>query len=128
MQIFKPGFRISTLDYIVLVLGAIASIGALQIDVAIAVVIAFTVGHFFLFCNVVRMNRTYELIWATGFLSLAGATIYGIIASWWVCYGVTILMTCVLVALQLKRPDYHGAFWQKINPNLPDWWENKFPK
>lgn len=127
MHIFKPGFRISTLDYTVLLLGAIASIAALQIDHAIAGVTAFTVGHFFLFCNVLRMNRTYEIIWAAGFISLAGATIYGIIPSWWACYGVTTLTTGVVVTLQLRRPDYHGAFWQQTNPNLRVWWEINFP-
>ncbi len=123
MNIFKPGFRISTLDYIVLVFGVTGCVAALQIDSAVAGVIAFTIGHFFLFCNVVRMNRAYELIWAAGFLLLAGATIYEIIPSWWLCYGITILMTGVLVTMQLRRPDYHGAFWQELNPNLSEWWK-----
>src|SRR4051812_47661861 len=54
---FQPGFRLSALDVIVLVVGGVASAYAMTIDRWFGIAIAFVVLHFFLFCNVLRMSR-----------------------------------------------------------------------
>lgn len=72
---FAPGFRLSRLDCVVLVVGAGATMYLATIDGWWAFAFAFVVGHFFLFCNIVRLARPLELTWAAAFTVLAAATI-----------------------------------------------------
>ena len=120
---FRPGFRISLLDGSVLVLGAVGSYWAFRIDPALAIAISFTVGHFFLFCNVVRMSRPRELAWAAIFLLLAISTMRSNTPTWNQSFVLSLIATCVLVIFQARSPSYHGVFWNRINPNLPVWWQ-----
>lgn len=121
---FNPGFRVSTLDVFVLVVG-----GAFAANIGLAhfwfgASIAFAIGHFFLFCNIVRMRRAFELLWAAAFVALAVGTSRG----WWswpTALGVSLTLTVALVAVELRKPSYHGAFWRQINPGLPVWWERQ---
>lgn len=91
-----------------------------------SVLMIFVILHFFLFCNIVRMSRIPELIWATFFLlmfyvhlKLSAITFFQALAS---CMSVTF----ILIFLEVKKPGYHGVFWKKFNPNLPEWFsENK---
>ena len=120
---FNPGFRISTLDVVVLFLGAslAASIGAVQPWIGVAIV--FAVAHFFVFCNVVRLARRLELVWAAAFIALAVITVVLDAWSWPVTLGLSLVLSTALVAIELRKPSYHGAFWRQINPGLPQWWE-----
>src|SRR5262249_2513053 len=68
---FQPGFRLSALDVIVLIIGGIASAYVMTRDWWFGIAIAFVVLHFFLFCNVLRMSRPLELIWAGIFAAMA---------------------------------------------------------
>lgn len=122
---FCPGFRLSVRDIVVLVFGAIASILAARVELWMGAVIGFTVGHFFLFCNVFRMARTLELIWAAIFLGLAGSSILYQVPVWYITFSVSLLATVVLVIVQIRKPSYHGIYWKRINPNLPQWWEQQ---
>lgn len=48
------------------------------------------VGHFFLFCNVVRLRRTYELVWAAAYVVATGVAIaVGLFDAWIPLAGVT---------------------------------------
>ncbi|MES2943149.1 MAG: hypothetical protein V4772_09805 [Pseudomonadota bacterium] len=119
---FSPGFRMSLLDGAVLLVGIAASAWAAQIDVWLGLLILFTVGHFFLFCNIVRMARALELVWTAIFLLLA---VCSFLLGWPglpVVFALTLGLTGVLVFVHARRPSYHGVFWQRINPGLPDWW------
>jgi hypothetical protein len=74
------------------------------------------VGHFFLFCNVVRLRRAYELVWAVTYVVATGVAIaVGLFASWIPLAGVTPL-TALLVGLELRSARYHGVAWRRINP------------
>lgn len=84
---------------------------------------AFVLAHFFLFCNVVRMARPLELVWAGVFVVLAGATIAFEIPSWLVTAMVSLLVTVVVVVVEIRKPSYHGVGWKFVNPGLPAWWE-----
>jgi hypothetical protein len=88
-----------------------------------AFVPAFVLAHFFLFCNVVRMARPLELVWAGGFVVLAGATVAFETPGWLVTALVSLLVTVVVVVVEMRKPSYHGVGWQRINPKLPAWWE-----
>lgn len=120
---FSPGFRLSRTDLVVLCIGAIAALGVGAVDTALGWVIAFTVGHFFWFCNVLRMARSCELIWAGIFLSLAVSNLMQGQPSWGVVFGAALAVTVIISMIQLRHPAYHGIAWQYFNPNLPQWWE-----
>jgi hypothetical protein len=94
-----------------------------QYDARIAFVIGFTVGHFFLFCNVFRMSRPLELIWSAVFVGLCYATFQTGQPGWVATAALSLLTTVIVVAIEMRKPSYHGIAWQAINPRLPEWWE-----
>ncbi len=120
---FKPGFRLSPLDMGVLVGGSILSVLLWKETWWIGFVVAFVVGHFFLFCNIVRMARPLELAWSAVFVALAGATVVADIPGWPIAIAVSLLATVIVVIFELRKPSYHGIGWRFINPRLPEWWE-----
>lgn len=120
---FKPGFRIDTIDALVLVAGGTASALAAQVEWWMGLVIGFAVGHFFLFCNVFRLARPLELVWAALFVALAASTIVMETPGWAVTIGGTLVATIGVIVMQLRKPSYHGVAWRRINPALPQWWE-----
>lgn len=121
--VFAPGFRLSSLDIVVLVGGTAAAGGLWLFTPSASFVIAFVVGHFFLFCNVFRVSRGLELAWGALFSVLAGATVITGIPGWLLSALIALLATIVVVALEMRKPCYHGVFWQRVNPGLSEWWE-----
>ena len=119
---FIPGFRLSPVDVLVLLVGGLgAGLVARELWWAGAM-IAFVVGHFFLFCNVFRIARSLELIWAGAFVALAGATLLYDSPGWSATFGLSMLLSLVLLAIAMRQPSYHGVLWQRVNPQLPAWW------
>jgi hypothetical protein len=120
---FAPGFRISGSDLLILLLGCagtfVAGIHAWWMGLSIAVVTA----HFFLFCNVFRISRRPELIWAGTFILLSTCTILTGLPGWVATIAVSLLVAAVLIAREMKTPGYHGVGWGRINPDLRKWWE-----
>ena len=122
---FSAGFRISVSDIVVLIAGLGASIYFGFQMWQLSFVIGFAVAHFFLFCNVFRIQRRPELLWASTFVILAGGTfVYGV-PGWLITILVSLVLTVVLIFLEMKKPCYHGIFWQSVNPKLEDWWKAK---
>jgi hypothetical protein len=119
---FSPGFRISIMDLGILVGGAIAAISISRFDVWLGIAAAFVVAHFFLFCNVLRLSRPPELIWAGLFIALAVAASNRFIVSWPVAFFLSVVLTLVLALAEFRRPSYHGVGWRTINSGLVDWW------
>ena len=124
MKEFGPGFRLSVFDMLVLVIGSALSVYSYNINPLVSYIVSCVVCHFFLFCNVVRMSRIPELIWSVVFilaviLSLNFSALAGYVA-------ITIIVSCtvILVVLEIRKPSYHGVLWQKMNPSLPQWFEN----
>jgi hypothetical protein len=76
------------------------------------------VGHFFLFCNVFRVSRAPELVWAGVFLALAGSTIALGVPGWPATVAASLATTVVVVTLEMRKPSYHGIGWRRINPTL----------
>lgn len=122
---FSPGFRCSFLDVVVLIAGAAGCVAMLSIDGRIAFIIGFTIGHFFLFCNVFRISRTLELAWAAVFVTLCSASFQWGQPPWMATAGMSFAITCLVIMLELPKPSYHGIGWRKINPRLPEWWEQR---
>jgi uncharacterized protein YqgC (DUF456 family) len=88
-------------------------------------VLAFVLAHFFLFCNVIRMAPSLELIWAAVFVVLAAATIAFETPGWLVTALVSLFVTTAVVVVEMRKPSYHGVGWQRINPALPAWWATR---
>ena len=110
---------------VVIVLGAAAAAWLAGIEPWWGAMVAFVVGHFFLFCNVVRMARPYELAWTAVFVALACPTLLAEWPGWPATTAVALALTVVVVVLQMRRPSYHGVLWQRINPGLRAWWEQR---
>lgn len=123
MREFSPGFRLSKLDVVVLVLGSMAAAIAGIFVWWVGYVIALVIGHFFLFCNVFRLARPLELAWAAVFVLLAGATVAIDWPGWLVTTIGTLVMTALVIALEMRKASYHGVLWRRINPGLKEWWE-----
>jgi hypothetical protein len=122
---FTPGFRLSVFDIFVLVLGAVATVLLSMFVWWWGFVPAFVLAHFFLFCNVVRMARPLELVWAGVFVVLAGTTIAVDTPGWLVTALVSLAVTVVVVVVEMRKPSYHGICWRWVNPGLPAWWETR---
>ncbi len=121
---FRPGFRLSAMDVVVLVVGASGAIAAWPVGVEFCVLGVAAILHFFLFCNVFRVSRPLELAWSALFLAsvLAQRTLA---MPWLVVAAVVAAMTIAVVWLAMRQPSYHGVLWQRINPGLPAWWSRQ---
>ncbi len=120
---FAPGWRFSAFDGVVLALG-LAAVGVFgSLYWPIGFVIGFSLLHFFLFCNVVRMARSLELVWSAVFLGLCAATILTDWPGWTWTAAASLGVTAAVVAVELRKPSYHGIGWRVVNPLLPVWWE-----
>jgi hypothetical protein len=120
---FRPGFRLSVVDVIVVLIGAVCSLLLDGMENPLGQTVLFTVAHFFLFCNVLRMRRSFELIWAALFVILASLSLSYNVPTWPSTVLIMLAVTLVLTVLQVRQPSYHGIFWQQLNPGLPQWWE-----
>ncbi len=120
---FNPGFRLSGFDCVILGIGLSGSVViGLQIW-WLGMTVAFVVLHFFLFCNVFRISRIPEAIWAAVFVALAGSTIAADVPGWLATALVSLALSTVLIWRETKRPAYHGLGWKRWNPGLPGWWK-----
>ncbi|MDA0750697.1 MAG: hypothetical protein O2964_08295 [Verrucomicrobia bacterium] len=122
---FQPGFRISAMDVGILVAGVMGASIVWSSSVLWALIILFVVAHFFMFCNIFRIPRRPELIWAGTFISLSFMTIVFELPGWLITAGTSFGLAAILIRQSMRRPDYHGVAWQKINPGLRDWWEER---
>jgi hypothetical protein len=119
---FSPGFRLSVLDAAILVAGACGTI-FVGMDIWYAgFIIGFSVAHFFLFCNVFRIDRKPELLWAASFTLLVIANAFFGIPGWPITIAASLGMTVYLILREMKKPSYHGIGWRRINPQLQTWW------
>ena len=124
----SPGFRLSMLDSVVLVVGASATAGLAFVVTWAAFVVAFVVVHFFLFCNVFRISRSLELAWGALFILLSATTLLTDQPGWLMTAVFSLVATAFVVILEMRKPSYHGVGWQCLNPGLPDWWESNLGK
>lgn len=132
---FRPGFRCSVIDLIVIVLGSLFALAwgtsfdiLLRIyspipDLAVGLGLFLPVFAFFLFCNVFRVSRPLELVWAAFYVILFTATVRFEVLDWRLTIGLLVFAMTTVILIEMRRPSYHGVGWQKINPDLPTWWK-----
>ncbi len=124
----KAGLSLSKVDILVLVSTAIAATASCFYSSVITFLVLFVVVHFFLFCNIIRMPRPSELIWAGVFLSLASVSLLKDFPSWPVTALISASLTAILVVIETRKPSYHGVLWQMINPGFPGWFTKNISK
>ena len=122
---FSPGFRFSKSDAFVLFIGGYISADTACVEPWLGIAMGFVIAHFFLFCNFVRMARSSELAWAGIFVLLAASTILLGQPQWPVTLAISLVATVALVVLEMRKPSYHGVLWRRINPGLPQWWDEQ---
>jgi len=119
---FRPGFRLSPLDTIFIAAFAIAAAVMWRSDAKLAGLLLLPCVQFFLFCNVFRIRRVPELIWAAAYLAVAGWA-YATDAAMWIPIAGLLTLGGILIAVEMFHPGYHGVLWRKINPGLPEWFD-----
>ena len=115
------GFRFSPLDGAFLILAALGTGLLYPVTPTYTWLVPFTVGHFFLFCNVIRMRRSYELIWAALFLVNFGALAFVFPPfSWPRMLLPQLPITAVFSWLTIRSPHYRGVGCQRIATGRTD--------
>lgn len=109
----RPGFRFSLIDGIFLALCAGATILLREAMGPFVWIIAAAAGHFFLFCNVFRVRRSYELIWTGIFLANVAAWTFANRFSWAGILAIQLPVTAFVIALEIRSPRYHGIFCRR---------------
>jgi len=119
VQRSPPGFRCSFTDVLVLIIAPLATWWLWPQLGAMAAVILFAVGHFFLFCNVFRVHRNKELLWAGAAIINVG--IWTIAGQWW-WPGILLAqspLTLAVITWEISSPGYHGIGWNPLKKSLP---------
>jgi hypothetical protein len=71
-------------------------------------VIPIAAGHFFLFCNVFRLRRSYELVWTGVFIANVTVWLYLVDFSWAGVLAAQLPLTALLIAMEVRSSRYHG--------------------
>lgn len=119
------GFRFSLADAVAIAVFVGVAVVFRQWDSPLWWMLAIATGHFFLFCNVFRIIRRRELIWAGSFILNIGL---------WMWFGeltcprilaCQLPVTAGLIFADLRAPGYHGIFANRLNPKLNDYLEGR---
>jgi len=102
----------SGLDALVMVVAVAATGLTLPWLGVMAWLFVIVAGHFFLFCNVFRIQRVLELVWAGLFvLNVSGWYVMDAF-EWWRVLAAQTPATIALVSMSFSKNDYHGVFWR----------------
>ncbi len=79
----------------------------------ISLLFAITLFHFFLFCNVFRLRRKLELIWAACFVVNVAAWSLAGHLGWRYILASQLPVTLVVVVTEIRSNGYHGVFCRR---------------
>jgi hypothetical protein len=103
-----PGFRFSAGDALVLLVGAVSTWLTWGVLGEMALLLPVVLFHFFLFCNVFRIRRSYELVWAGAFvLNLLAWQAAGAFP-WRNVLVAQAPLTLLLILAETRSDRYHG--------------------
>lgn len=122
---FNPGFRVSVFDSLFVVGVCGVSIYLMPYYFTFALLMLWAAIQFFLFCNVFRIRRTPELIWACCYMGLALMMLTGI-QRLTIGLPTTAFLGMLLILCEMDYPGYHGVGWSKINPDLEEWFDEQY--
>lgn len=125
---FEPGFRLSSRDLWVLVLGGGFAYFGMQSQLVdtreLMLVGIYVLFQFFLFCNVFRVPLVLELTWASVLVgTLSRVHVPLLPGEHLLFWSVLIGSGIAAVGIAMCLPRYHGVLWQRINPRLRERWE-----
>lgn len=120
-KVRTAGFRFSVVDGIAIALCAFGVYGLRETMLEFVWLLPFALGHFFLFCNVFRVRRNYELTWTAIFLVNFCAWFFAGEFSWVAVLAVQTPVTAIAVVAEMRSPRYHGIFARKLNPRLDEY-------
>lgn len=105
----QPGFRFSAMDAVVILVAFAATELLWETLGSIALLPLVLLGHFFLFCNVFRIRRAYELAWAAFFvMNLSAWSLTGNFG-WERVLLVQTPVTVTCLVVEIISPRYHGV-------------------
>jgi hypothetical protein len=115
------GFRFSATDAVVVVLAGAAMVVLKRMETPLWWVLGMVFGHFFLFCNVFRIRRSFELMWSVLFILNMGVWMWRLDLS-----GARVLLwqlpiTLALVGVEMRSWRYHGIFARRLNRRLDEY-------
>lgn len=113
----------SVFDCVVLAVGLLGVVAWRTLDEPRLLVVSYVTGTFFLYCNVFRIRRTPELMWAGVFTVLASCSSLIGQPTWYFTIGAAITLSVLLIGLEMFHPSYHGILWRKVNPKLEKGWK-----
>lgn len=122
MALFSPvsapprGFRFSLLDAAVVVAWVTAGGVFYRMGSELWWLAAIAGGHFFLFCNVFRLLRLREMIWAGIFLVNVGFWLLLRRLDWFEVMACQLPVSVGVIAWEIKAKRYHGIFADRLNP------------
>ncbi len=121
------GFRFSFADALVLIVFALA-VGILQRQGSgLAWILVIIVAHFFLFCNVFRVVRRREFIWAGIFILNIGLWLLLGSLDWFNVLACQLPVTAGVIAWELRATRYHGVLANRLNPHLAEYIAGRVP-
>lgn len=106
----RHGFRFSRTDAVVLLAGAALTWALWRAVGEFALLVPVTLFHFLLFCNVFRVRRGAELLWAGAFVANFAAWALSGAFTWWGVLGAQFPLTLGILVVEVRHPRYHGAF------------------
>ncbi len=119
------GVRFSVTDTGALVAFGVVAAGLHWLGSSLWSVVAIVGGHFFLFCNVFRVARRRELIWAALFILNVGFWLLLGRLGWFNVLACQLPVSAGIVAWEIKAARYHGVFADRVNPRLNEYLEGR---
>jgi hypothetical protein len=86
-------------------------------------ILAIVAGHFFLFCNVFRVARKRELMWAVAFVLNVACWLVLDRLNWSNALCSQLPVTIGLIGWEMKAASYHGVFADRVNSRLAEYIE-----
>lgn len=118
----QGGFRISRGDGVVLLLGVLATVAGWNALGELRPLPAVVLVHFLLFCNVVRVRRAFELLWAATFVLNVLAWQAAGRVSWAGVPLVQAPVTIAVVSAQVVSGWYHGVGYSRLPARFGEKW------
>lgn len=121
------GFRFSFADAAALVAFGAAVAILHKLGSSFSWIVAIVAAHFFLFCNIFRVVRRRELIWAAAFVMNVGLWFLLGQLDWFKVLACQLPVSTGVIAWELRAARYHGIFADRLNPALQDYIQGRIP-
>lgn len=115
------GFRFSVVDGVAIALCALGVYFLRDLMLEFVWILPVALGHFFLFCNIFRVRRNYELAWVALFLANFTGWFLSGEFSWAGVLALQTPVTVIAIAAEMRSPRYHGLLSGRINPRLREY-------